>query len=126
MSLIIVADDDPVFSGLIVHTLEKAGHVVGGVSDGPSALKAISLKLPDVAILDINMPGCSGVEVVRQLRMSSHAQHVPLIMLTTRASEKDAEIAVRAGADDYLRKPLDPDLLLACVERQLGGRRRCY
>lgn len=124
MSLIIVADDDPVFCKLVADTLEAAGHIVGSVADRPSAVRSISLKLPDVAILDVNMPGAPGVEVVRQLRLSSYAYDVPLIIMTTRTSERDSEIAVRAGADEYLRKPLDPELLLASVERQLSGRKR--
>ncbi len=126
MSFIIVADDDPVFLGMLTQTLEKAGHVVGAVGDGQSAVAAIALKQPDLAILDINMPGCSGVDAVRQLRLSGRAQDIPVIMLTGRNSNKDSDIAYRAGADDYISKPLDPDLLLACVDRQLNGRKRAY
>jgi DNA-binding response OmpR family regulator len=126
MSFIIVADDDPVFRGLLTKTLEDAGHVVGAVGDGQSALAAITLKRPDLAILDMSMPGCSGTDVVRQLRMLTQAYETPLIMLTARTSDKDADIAYRAGADEYISKPLDADLLLACVDRQLSGRKRAY
>lgn len=126
MSFIIIADDDPIFLGLLTGTLERAGHVVGAVRDGPSAVAVITLKRPDLAILDINMPGCSGVDALRQLRLSGRHWEVPIIMLTGRASTKDSDIAYRAGADDYISKPLDVDLLLACVDRQLSGRRRAY
>lgn len=126
MSFIIVADDDPVFLGLLIKTLENAGHVVGSVADGESAVAAIKLKRPDLAILDVGMPGCSGVDAIRELRMSERGCELPLIMLTRCTSDKDAFIAFRAGADDYLSKPLDPDLLLACVDRQLSGRKRAY
>lgn len=85
MSFIFVADDDPVFRGLLTKTREDARHVVGAVSDGQAAVTAIALKRPDLAILDMEMPG---------------------------------------GADDYLSKPLKPDLLLACFDHQLSGRRR--
>ncbi|HEX8415885.1 MAG TPA: response regulator [Sphingomicrobium sp.] len=126
MSFIIVADDDPIFRELLSVTLQDAGHVVGSVADGVSALQAIAFKQPDLAILDANMPGCSGFDVVRQLRASGCAADMPLIMLTARAGDADKVIADRAGADDYICKPLDPDLLLACVDRQLHGRRRSY
>jgi DNA-binding response OmpR family regulator len=126
MSFIIIADDDPVFCGLLKATLEMAGHVVGMVADGESAAAVIAFKKPDVAILDMNMPGCSGVDVVRKLRMSAATCAVPLIMLTARGGSRDADIAFRAGADDYIAKPMDPDLVLACVDRQLNGRRRQY
>jgi DNA-binding response OmpR family regulator len=126
MSFIIVADDDPVFCGLVREALERAGHVVGVVSDGETAAAVIALKQPDLAILDMNMPGCSGVDVVRKVRTNAHMYGLPLIMLTARGSSHDADIAYRAGADDYVSKPLDPDLLLACVDRQLNGRRPNY
>jgi DNA-binding response OmpR family regulator len=126
MSFIIVADDDPVFRGLLTKTLEDAGHIVGAVGDGQSAVAAIILKRPDLAILDMSMPDGSGVDAVRQLRRSAVGHELPLIMLTGRTSNKDSDIAYRAGADDYLSKPLDPDLLLACVDRQLSGRKRSY
>lgn len=126
MSFIIVADDDPVFCGLLKATLERAGHVVGSVGDGDSAASVIALKQPDMAILDMNMPGCSGVDVVRKLRSNAKTYGLPIVMLTARGSSRDADIAYRAGADDYISKPLDPDFLLACVDRQLSGRRLKY
>ena len=126
MAFIIVADDDPVFSGLLRLTLEGDGHVVGALSDGRSAMAALKLKLPDLAILDVNMPGCSGVEVVRQMRECEATRDIPVIMLTARNGPNDGNIAARAGADEYIAKPLDPDLLLACVDRQLTRRRRWF
>lgn len=126
MSFIIVADDDPIFCRLLKATLEQAGHVVGSVGDGESAAAVIALKQPDLAILDMNMPGCSGVDVVRKVRGDAKTSGLPLVMLTARGSGRDADIAYRAGADDYISKPLDPDLLLACVDRQLSGRRPNY
>ena len=126
MSFIITADDDPVFRGLLTRTLEDAGHIVGALADGRSAIAAINLKRPDLAILDMGMPGLSGVDAALQIRMTGRDNALPLIMLTARTSIKDADIAYRAGADDVLSKPLDPDLLLACVDRQLNGRKRAY
>lgn len=126
MAFIIVADDDPIFAGLLRMTLEDDGHVVGSLSDGRSAVEALKLKRPDLAILDVNMPGCSGVEVVRQLRECEATREMPVIMLTARNGATDINIAAHAGADEYLSKPLDPDLLLACVDRQLERRRRWF
>ena len=74
----------------------------------------------------MNMPGCSGVDVVRKVRAGAKTYGLPLVMLTARGSTRDADIAYRAGADDYISKPLDPDRLLACVDRQLDGRRPNY
>ena len=126
MAFIIVADDDPIFSGILRMTLEDDGHIVGSLSDGRSAVQALKLKRPDLAILDVNMPGCSGVEVVRQLRECDDTRDIPVIMLTARNGPNDINIAAHAGADEYIAKPLDADLLLACVDRQLSRRRRWF
>ena len=126
MPRVIIADDDPVVCGLISAALESAGYVVGTVPDGPSAVGAITLKVPDLAILDVNMPGCSGVEVLRYIRSSNNAYDIPVIMLTNRNGEGDLQIAMRAGADDYLTKPFDADELLVAVDRQMNGRKRAF
>lgn len=126
MAFIILADDDPFIGGALRAILEPAGYVVGVVPDGVAALAAIKLKSPDLAILDVNMPGLSGTEVVRQLRSSNEAYAVPILMLTTLAHEADVQIALRAGADDYLTKPFDPDQLLARVDRLAGGRQKQF
>ena len=126
MRRVIIADDDPIVCGLVSSMLESAGYLVGAVSDGPSAVGAITLKMPDLAILDINMPGCSGVEALRQIRNSEGGYDIPIVMLTTRAGESDIQIAMRAGADDYLTKPFDADELMVVVERQMAGRKRAF
>jgi DNA-binding response OmpR family regulator len=72
-----------------------------------------------LVILDCNMPELSGVNVVRELRKSMDFAELPVLMLTGRRSEADEELARFAGANDYLRKPFDPDQLVFRVERLL-------
>jgi DNA-binding response OmpR family regulator len=76
--------------------------------------------------MDVMMLGIGGVEAVRQIRASATAHSVPILMLSARGNEADVEIALRAGADEYLKKPFDPDQLLSYVDRLLEGRSRFY
>ena len=126
MPLIIFADDDPLLGDVVRGVLSEAGHVVGLVQDGASAVRAITLKRPDLAILDVMMPGLGGIEAVRQIRACAEVHSMPILMLSARSNQSDVEIAIRAGADDYLKKPFDPDMLVARVERLLAGRRRNF
>lgn len=79
----------------------------------------VELKRPDLVILDCSMPELPGIEALRQIRASAISYATPVLMLTGRRSNADEEIAVRTGADDYLRKPFDPDQLVARVESLL-------
>ena len=74
---------------------------------------------PHLAILDCAMPGLSGVDLLRAMRVEPRLLAVPVLMLTSRLSERDERIAYEAGADVYLRKPVDPDQLLDRVDALL-------
>lgn len=126
MSRIIFADDDPLIGELVRELLTKEGHVVGLAEDGEAAVQAVLLKRPDLAILDVMMPGLGGVEAVRRIRASEATYSMPILMLSARRNEDDVQIALRAGADDYLRKPFDPDELVARVGLLLSDRRRVF
>ncbi|HYN45183.1 MAG TPA: response regulator, partial [Allosphingosinicella sp.] len=76
----------------------------------------VEFKRPDLVILDCNMPEIGGIEALRQIRLLRIAYATPVLMLTARRGESDEEIAMRAGASDYLRKPFDPDQLVSRVE----------
>ena len=76
--------------------------------NGQSALDVIKRRAPDLAILDCNMPGLSGVQVLRELRKSPALFKLPVLMLTGRQSDADEDIVRFEGANDYLRKPFDP------------------
>ncbi|MDQ3186279.1 MAG: response regulator [Pseudomonadota bacterium] len=126
VSRIIFADDDELVGEIVRAVLSREGHVVGIVPNGDAAVRAIILKAPDLVIMDVMMPGMSGVEAVRQIRASATAHSVPILMLSARRNEADVEIALRAGADDYLKKPFDPDQLLNSVERLLERRKQLF
>lgn len=126
MHRIIFADDDELLREVVVATLSAAGHVVGVVPDGEAAVRAVLLKRPDLVILDVMMPGLGGVEAVQQIRGSAVGYEIPILMLSARGHEADVQIALRAGADDYLKKPFDPDQLVARVEVLLAERRRAF
>jgi DNA-binding response OmpR family regulator len=123
-SRIILADDEELIGEIVRGLLSEEGHIVGIVPDGEAAVRAVILKVPDLVIMDVMMPGLGGVEAVRQIRASATAHSVPILMLSSRGDQADMEIALRAGADDYLSKPFDKDELMSRVDRLLGTRSR--
>ena len=122
-SRIIIVDDDPLIVDIVCDCLGARGHIVGGMAAGDKACGIIEFKQPDLVILDCMLPGKSGIDVLREIRTSRSACTIPVLMLTSRQGEADELIAARAGADDYLRKPFDPDQLVARVEVLLEANR---
>lgn len=116
MALILIAEDDEIVVDIVREALERRGHVVGALDDGLLVAQIVNLKRPDLVILDCSLPEVSGVEALRPVRVSKHGFAVPVLMLTGRRGEQDEEIARRAGASDYLRKPFEPDELVFRVE----------
>ena len=102
MTSILVVDDEPVFIEALTISLEREGFGVIAAADGPAALKAISEKDPDLILLDVMLPGMSGIDVCREIRKSSS---VPVIMVTAKGEEIDAVVGLEVGADDYITKP---------------------
>src|SRR5918994_4735598 len=117
---ILCADDDQDLLALIAFTLSQAGYLVVRAGDGASAIRSFASELPDMVLLDINMPGASGFQVCEAIRAQSR---VPVMMLTVRGEEEDLVRALELGADDYLTKPFSPRTLLARVKALLrrGG-----
>lgn len=119
----LVADDDPDIRALAGRILQGQGYEVRSACDGSSALELARLRPPDVALLDVAMPGMSGLEVTRALRAGEETRGVPVLLLTTRATEGDVESGLEAGAAAiYIRKPFSPRELTEAVER-LGAER---
>lgn len=122
MARIIIADDDEIVGQIACDALMSGGHVAGLVTDGREALKVIRAKKPDLIILDCNMPGLNGLLVLRELRNTIEFCNLPVLVLTGRTSDKDAELAHFEGADDYMTKPFDPDELLFRVDELLAAK----
>jgi|TARA_B110000444_G_scaffold150480_1_gene140801 two-component system response regulator RegX3 len=99
---VLVIDDEPSFTEALSLSLKREGFEVDTADDGVSALSAIAKKLPDLVLLDVMLPGMSGVDVCREIRKTST---VPIIMVTARGEEIDAVVALEVGADDYVTKP---------------------
>ena len=119
MARIILVDDDPVIGDLVVNALLDAGHAIGWIADAETALRVMRRRPPSLAIIDCAMPGMSGVELLRTMRSDGGLCHVPVVMLTARQSNQDEAIAYGAGANDYLRKPIDLDLLAGHIHALL-------
>lgn len=122
MARIIIADDDEIMGEIARDALIAGGHGAGLVTDGAEALRVIKARKPDLLILDCNMPGLSGVLVLRELRNTPALCDLPVMMLTGRRSAQDVDLAMFAGANDYMKKPFDPDELLFRVDELLAQR----
>lgn len=117
---VLIVEDEQDIANLIKHTLERSGNAEAEiVGSGDAALKAVTSQVPDLVILDINLPVLSGLEVCRLLRARSDARHLPIIMLTARTSESDRVIGLELGADDYVTKPFSLRELTARVRAVL-------
>ncbi|MCB1032433.1 MAG: response regulator [Acidobacteria bacterium] len=121
MKVLIAEDDAHIREGL-VDILEAEGYHVVMAPDGRAALDAWRRASPDFVLLDIMMPGLSGVDVLKRLRQSHSAQDLPIIMATAKDGSDDMVEALDAGANDYVTKPLDFPVVLARVQAQLRSK----
>jgi DNA-binding response OmpR family regulator len=118
--LVLVADDDEDILTLVAFRLERAGCTVVKARTGDQALALALEQVPDLAILDVMMPGLDGYQVTRELRGRDLTSSMPIILLTARAEEADVARGMAAGADEYVKKPFDARDLRGRVERLLG------
>ncbi|MGN6251477.1 MAG: response regulator transcription factor [Marmoricola sp.] len=123
MARIVIADDDADIRELVVFKLRHAGHDVVPVGDGAAAVDACTAQRPDLVILDVMMPGMSGLDAARAIRAEESLAGLPIIMLTARAQESDIEQGFDAGADDYIVKPFSPRELASRVGAVLARSR---
>ena len=120
MARILVADDDVDIRELVEFKLSTLGHDVVAVGDGQAAIDACQAQRPDLAVLDVMMPGVSGLEAVRVIRADPALAGLPVILLTARAQESDVETGFDTGADDYITKPFSPRELASRVQALLS------
>ena len=123
MTVVLVADDDADIRDLVVFKLEQAGLEVIAVEDGETALEEARARQPELAVLDISMPGLSGIDVCRMLRADPATAGMLIIMLTARVQEQDVEGGFSAGADDYVTKPFSPRELVSRIQALLSRTR---
>jgi two-component system, OmpR family, KDP operon response regulator KdpE len=113
---ILVVDDAPQVRRVMRATLTAQGYTLYEARSGEEALEIFRKTLPDLILLDVNMPGMGGLETCREIRSQSE---VPIVMLTVRNAERDKVLALDAGADDYVVKPFGMEELLARIRAAL-------
>jgi DNA-binding response OmpR family regulator len=119
VSTVLVADDDRDILDLVAFKLAQAGHEMVTATDGATALTEARRTGPDLIVLDVAMPGMSGLDVCRELRADPVTAGVPVILLTARGQESDVEAGFNVGADDYITKPFSPRELQSRVSALL-------
>lgn len=120
MARILVIDDDRSLLKMMKLMLEKAGHVPVLASSGREGIQSAIDEHPDLAIVDLMMPEISGYEVCRQLRENASTANIPLMILTARSQPMDRQMAVDAGADDFVTKPITRDDLIDHLAKLLA------
>jgi len=116
---VLVVDDNELNRDMLGRRLEKKGYRVLTACDGASALDLIAAQPIDLVLLDIEMPGLTGLDVLREVRKTRTGLQLPILMATARTDSADMVEALEAGANDYVVKPLDFPVVLARVEAQL-------
>ncbi|TIX51996.1 response regulator [Alteraurantiacibacter aquimixticola] len=122
MAHILVVDDDEIVAELASEILISAGHACGWVTDAAEALKLLQWRRPDLLLLDENMPGESGSTFLRRLRQSPKFYDLPVMMFTSVQGPEDETRAYYNGAQDYIRKPVQPKFLVWRVNQTLRSR----
>lgn len=119
LKTVLIADDEPSMRLLVHATIESDDYKVVEAADGDEAWALIQRYQPSLVLLDVQMPGRSGLEVLRAIKTEPDLQTTRVILLTSKAQEADVEAGLIAGADFYLTKPFSPLDLLTRVEEAL-------
>lgn len=123
MRKLLIVDDEEGVRSLVRMTLQSESYEILEASDGTRALELAREHRPELILLDIAMPGVSGLEVCEELKRDPETSGVTVVMLTARAQEVDRGRGEEAGADDYFTKPFSPMALLEKVEQVFGEAR---
>ena len=111
--LVLVIEDEKEIQELLRYNLERAGFRVAVAGDGDTGLELLFASRPDALVLDLMLPGASGLDVLREVRDEPATSDLPVVVLTARSSEMDKLVGFERGADDYLTKPFSPKELVA-------------
>lgn len=120
--MIFCVEDDSNIRDIEVYALESMGFKAKGLEDAPSFWKAVAETKPDLILLDIMLPGCDGIELLRRIKASPELEEIPVIMATAKGAEYDKVQGLDIGADDYLVKPFG---MMEIVSRVKAVLRRC-
>src|SRR5688572_20337674 len=120
---LLVVDDNEMNRDMLARRLQRHGYTVAVAEDGERALEMIASQPFDLVLLDIMMPGTSGLEVLQRLREHYSVADLPVIMATAKDQSEDMVTALKLGANDYVTKPLDFPVVLARTQTQLSLRR---
>lgn len=118
---VLLIEDEPNISEAIRFILSRDGCSVTTLNDGSGMAEVMRKDVPDLVILDLMLPGASGMELLAKLRADPDTQHVPVMMLTAKGQGRDREAAERAGVNLFMTKPFSNDDIRAAV-RQLTAR----
>jgi len=120
MAKILIVDDELDILKMVVFRLRKSGYEVITATDGQEALEMIEKDNPDLIILDLVLPKIDGYEVCKRLKASDEFRNMPVIFLTASTCADLSEKAKELGADDYLTKPFEPDILIERVGKYVA------
>lgn len=118
---ILVVDDDPLIQKILRDPLEKAGYHVKVASHGLEALQVVKDQVPDLIILDILMPMLDGFKTARLLKFDKRFKNIPIIVLTSRATEGERKMGENVGANEFLYKPFRIPQVLDVIKRYLNA-----
>lgn len=113
---VLVVDDESDITELLSYTFRDAGYEVLVAGDGMAALSLAQRWLPEVIVLDLNLPGLDGFAVCEMLRVLPSTRDIPILMLTAFATEQSRKLGLQIGANDYLTKPFSPRDVVARVK----------
>lgn len=118
---VLCIEDNPVNMILVERIVEAEGHQLLRAEDGPAAISLLETTVPDIILLDINLPGIDGLELARRFKADERLAPIPLIATTAQVLVGDRERCLEAGCDDYLPKPLDIRKLRQVMRHYLFG-----
>ena len=121
MTLVLVVEDNEMNRDMLTRRLERKGLAVECAVDGPDGIRMAGKVMPDIVLMDMNMPAISGLDVARMYRFThTDHPHLPIVALTAEATEQARRQCADAGMDAFLTKPVDPADLLAALDDALA------
>ena len=117
---ILITEDSPTVLEILKSVLEEEGYEIVSATDGQQALNLAKTEKPDLIVLDLMLPKIDGYKVCRMLKFDEKYKNIPIIMLTARTKESDENLGKEVGADAYIRKPFQPEVIIDQIRKLLN------